>query len=311
MSERKHIAIAIVGFRNPSDLTRCVEALGYSTHTDFTVYICENGGPVAYQAALEATPRFLPGGQAVVVLDAGENLGYAGGVNLCIEAAGEDYRAIWVLNPDTKPSPGALAALFERLSRGDVEAVGGVTIWSHDVVQGYGGLWRPWLGMGSSIGMFAKPDDPIDVAAVEARLDYLSGASMLVSHTFISRVGRMRDDYFLYAEEVEWFLRGRRKGMKLGFAPDARVIHYHGTTTGWTGPRFRDWPRMSIYLDARNRVRMTAQLMPLCLPTAIAGILAHSLWRYARRGAWRQVGYLCEGVFAGLRGESGRPSWVS
>lgn len=305
----EHIAIAVVGFRNPDDIKRCLAALSQSSHHDFTVYICENGGDAAYQALIAATPDQLSGGQAVVRLNAGDNLGYAGGVNRCIEAAGDAYRAVWVLNPDTEPSADALAALLRRLDRGDVEAVGGTIVWSNGLVQGYGGLWRSWLGIGASIGMFSPADAPVDAAAVEARQAYLLGACMLVSRAFIERVGRMREDYFLYGEEVEWCLRARRLGLKLGFAPDARIRHHHGTTTGWSGP-FRQWPRMAIYLDARNRVRMTASLTPERLPTAVAGILLHSLWRFARRGAWRQTGYVFEGVFAGLRGESGRPAWV-
>lgn len=306
-----HIAVAIVGYRNPGDVKQCLEALSQSSYTDFTVYVCENGGDEAFEALLEATPGSLPDGQAVIRLNAGDNLGYAGGVNLCIQAIAGDYRALWVLNPDTEPRPGALTALLARLDRGDVEAVGGVITWSEDVVQSYGGLWRPWLGFGASIGMFSKADAPVDAKSVERKLAFLSGASMLVSRGFIEQVGLMRADYFLYAEEVEWFLRARKKGMRLGFAPDALVLHHLGTTTGWNGKPFRQWPRMPIYLDARNRVRMTAQLMPWYLPTAIPGIVLHSLWRFARRGAWRQVGYVLEGLAAGLRGESGRPSWVA
>lgn len=310
LAETPHVAVAIVAFRNIDDITACLDALSRSTYVDFSVYICENGGSAAYEALLAATPDRLPGGQAVRRINAGDNLGYAGGVNRCIRAIEGDYRAVWVLNPDTEPEPGALAALLARLDRGDVEAVGGVVLLNPTYVQSYGGLWRSWLGFGASIGLGSNPDVPVDPEEVERKLAFLSGASMVVSRAFIERVGLMRDDYFLYAEEVEWCLRARSKGVKLGFAPDARVLHGLGTTTGWSGADFRTWPRMPIYLDARNRIRMTAQLMPGKLPTAVVGALLHSLWRYARRGAWKQVGYVVEGMVAGLRGEAGRPDWV-
>lgn len=309
MSAGEHVAVAVVAYRNPGDINRCLAALSQSTHRDFTVYICENGGDAAYAALLTTIADRLPNGQAVVRINAGDNLGYAGGVNRCVEAAGDNYRAVWVLNPDTEPSPDALTALLRRLDRGDVEAVGGVVVWSNGLVQGYGGLWRSWLGRGASIGMFSPADAPVDAAAVEARQSYLLGACMLVSHAFIARTGPMRADYFLYCEEVEWCLRARGLGLRLGFAPDARIRHHHGTTTGWSGS-FRQVPKMPIYLDARNRVRMTASLMPEKLPTAVAGILLHSLWRFTRRGALRQTVYVFQGVLAGIRGESGRPDWV-
>ena len=309
LSPSNHVAVVIVSFRNPDDITGCLAALSRSTHQDFAVYVCENGGDEAYEKLTAVLPATLPGGQLVTPLNPCENLGYAGGINHAIAATGDTYRAVWILNPDTTPRPDALAALLRRLDRGDVEAVGGVTVTIGGLVQGYGGRWLPWLALGGSIGLFADPNDPVDAAAVEAKQAYLIGASMLVSRKFIEHVGPMRADYFLYVEEVEWCLRARRRGLRLGFAPDAVIEHLQGTTTGWSGP-FNKRPKLSIYLDARNRVRLTRQMTPWFLPTAVPYILAHSLWRYARRGAWRQVGYVFQGVLAGLRNESGRPSWV-
>lgn len=302
--------MVVVAFRNSGDVVLCLHALSRSSHSDFTVYICENGGDEAYDQLSAAIPKRLPDGQPVVALNAGENLGYAGGINLCLEAAGIGFSAAWILNPDTEPEPGALAAMLRRLERGDVDGVGSMVISTDGRVQSYGGRWRSWLAVGGSIGLRARADDPVDPAAIEAQQAYLSGASMLVSRRFIEVNGPMRADYFLYVEEVEWCLRARRRGLRLGFAPDAVVRHHQGTTTGWAGP-FNERPKLSIYLDARNRVRLTQQMSPWFLPTAIAGILAHSLWRYGRRGAWRQVGYVFEGVLAGLRGECGRPAWAS
>ena len=302
------VAVVIVSFRNPQDVVCCLEALTRSTHQAFTVYVCENGGASAFEALTAVLPDRLSSGQIVRAFNAGENLGYAGGINLCISAA-DAFDAIWILNPDTIPDANALSAMVDRLAKGDVDAVGSVMMSSEGFVHSYGGRWVSWLAIGGAIGLFARPEEPVNASEIEASQAYLSGASMLVSRRFVEITGPMRADYFLYVEEVEWCLRARRKGLRLGFAPDAIVHHLQGTTTGWAGA-FNKRPKLSIYLDARNRVRMTAQLMPWYLPTAVAGILTHSLWRYARRGAWRQVGYVFEGVLAGLRNESGRPAWV-
>ncbi len=309
MSSSSHVAVIIVGFRNPADIRRCLESLERSTHTEFAVYICENGGDEAFKTLRAAIPERLSGGQPVLVLNPGENVGYAGGINECIAAAGHTYAAAWILNPDTEAYPAALAALLKRLDKGDVDAVGSMMVGEKGEVQSYGGRWRAWRAVGGSIGLFAHMSDPVDARAVESAQAYLIGASMLVSRKFIDVTGPMQADFFLYAEEVEWCLRAGRKGLKLGFAPEAVVIHHQGTTTGWVGP-FNKRPKLSIYLDARNRIRLTRQMTPWLLLTAVPYILIHSLWRYARRGAWRQVGYVFEGVWAGLRGESGRPAWV-
>ena len=60
-----HVAVAIVGFRNAGDIVHCLAALGASTHTDFEVVICENGGAAAYQALSPTMRTFLDGLSAV------------------------------------------------------------------------------------------------------------------------------------------------------------------------------------------------------------------------------------------------------
>ena len=206
-----HVAICIVGFRNADDILGCLEALSSSTHADFEVVICENGGATAHGRLLERLPPALPGGQAVRALLAPSNLGYAGGVNVCIEAS-RQADAWWVLNPDTLPSPSALAALVARLEIGDCEAVGDTIYLPDGRVQSHGGRWRPWLARAVSIGHGTRHGRGVDPAAVEARQNYLNGASMLVGRRFVEAAGLMREDYFLYCEEVEWCLRARAKG---------------------------------------------------------------------------------------------------
>ena len=91
-----HVAICIVGFRNPHDIVECLAALDRSTYAGFEVVICENGGAEAFAALTRTVPGKLPGGQSVRVVDAHGNLGYAGGINLCMAAA-PAADAWWVL----------------------------------------------------------------------------------------------------------------------------------------------------------------------------------------------------------------------
>src|SRR3546814_13959768 len=113
--------------------------------------------------------------------------------------------------------------LSERLGKGDCQAVGGIQYYGDGRVQSDGGTWRPWFARAVSIGHGRKLSDPIDPDAIESSINYITGASMLVSRAFLQATGPMREDYFLYCEEVEWFMRARAKGMAFGFAPEARV----------------------------------------------------------------------------------------
>ena len=303
-----HVAIAIVGFRNPADIVCCLEGLAQSEHAAFEVIVCENGGDAAFEALAAAIPATLAGGQAVRTVNAGRNLGYAGGVNRCL-AETPDAEAWWILNPDTCPAPRTLAAMIARLEAGDCQAVGNTVHHPNGVVQSHGGVWRRWLARAVSIGHGSRLETPVNAAAIEGRQTYLNGASMLVSRRFVEVVGGMREEYFLYCEEVEWCLRARALGLTLGFAPDAPVLHEQGTATGNTTD-LRQRSRLSVYLNERNRLLLTRDCFPGVLPVAAAAALVLLSLRFARRGAWKQLGYALQGWWAGLRNERGVPAGV-
>jgi N-acetylglucosaminyl-diphospho-decaprenol L-rhamnosyltransferase len=304
-----HVSILIVGFRNPADIHRCLGALALSTHTDFDVVICENGGDEAYRALVSTLPGALPTGQCVRVINAGANLGYAGGVNRAMAAA-PDASAWWILNPDTEPEADALSAALKRLEAGDCQAVGSTVYLPNSTVQSHGGLWRPWLARAVSLGHGTDLTTPVDSTAIERSQSYLNGACMLVSREFLQTAGPMREDYFLYCEEVEWCLRAVARGARLGFAPESRVLHEGGATTG-SYTAVRDRPKTPVYLNERNRLLVTRDCFPRRLPVAALGALVVLALKYGRRGAWRQLGYALAGWKAGLARRRGIPAWLS
>jgi hypothetical protein len=301
-----HVAICIVGFRNRDDIQACLEALRTSVHRDFEVVICENGGEAACEA-LDVLLAGTPTDQKITLIRAPGNIGYAGGVNLCIDHAPE-AEAWWILNPDTLPDPQALARMCARLAGGESEAVGCTLLDASGHVSSRGGRWVRWLARAVSIdhgALAATPGTP----QIGPRPDNLSGASMLVSRAFVDRVGKMREDYFLYGEEVEWCLRAGARGVRLAVAADANVLHQQGTTTGSVS-RTSQRPRMPIYLDERNKLLITRDCFPGLLPIAAVGALLMLLLRFGRRGAWAQLGYALDGWWHGVIGQRGKPAWI-
>jgi GT2 family glycosyltransferase len=303
-----HVAVVIVGFRNTGDLERCVGALNACEYSDFEVVVVENGGHEAYERDCLALPMVLKGTQPVHLVEAPDNLGFAGGVNYGIRRTAE-ADAWWVLNPDAVPAPDALGELVKRLKQGDCDAAGGVLHFADGTIQSVGGVWQGWIARAVSIGSGEALETRFDAAEIERRLDYLVGASMLVHRRFCEKVGLMREDYFLYAEEIEWFLRGAAAGSRLGFAPKARVLHHQGTTTGWSDG-LNKRAKMPVYLDERNRLLLTRDRFPARTPVVAIGSLLFMLARFARKRAWKQIGFGLQGWLAGITGERGVPGWM-
>ncbi len=302
-----HVAVAIVGYNNSADIRNCISALAESTYPDFEVIVCENGSDHSYKALQDALPASLSGGQRITLIKSPANKGYASGINQCI-AASRSADAWWVLNPDTEPMPDALAALVRRLEQGDVHAVGGALFLPDGRVQSYGGRWRSWLARAVSIGSGSASETVPDSAAIERELSYLSGASMLVHCEFIQRAGLMSEEFFLYCEEVDWCLRAAQKGLRLGFAAEAKVLHKQGTSTGQS-TTIKDRSKLAVYLDERNKLLVTKIHFPARFPIASVAAFLLIAARYLRKGALRQFSYGVSGWCAGLLGRRGIPKF--
>jgi N-acetylglucosaminyl-diphospho-decaprenol L-rhamnosyltransferase len=197
--------------------------------------------------------------------------------------------------------------MVRRLALGDCDAVGSALLWPDGRAQSFGGVWRTWFAR--AVGIGSDGELRADHKDIEGRLSYLSGASMMVGRRFLHCAGLMREDYFLYCEEVEWCLRATKRQMRLGSAPGAFVTHYHGTTTGNDEDPCRR-SRLSVYLLERNGILLTRDLFPHWLPVALATSLVILCLKYGRSGAWRQLGHGFAGWVAGLLNQRGPPKWL-
>ena len=100
---------------------------------------------------------------------------------------------------------------------------------------GFGALAHRYPGLFSDFMLHQQPlpDQSIEVEAI-------SGACMLVHHEALEEVGPLDEGYFMHCEDLDWCMRFRRKGWKILFVPDAKVMHYKGTCSKGR-PIFVEW----------------------------------------------------------------------
>ena len=315
------------------NLIGCLKSLTHSAHRNFRVIICENGGPTAFVRTVSAfvregynecaaaddpgnvrwphvhrTFRFAPDLEATV-LCAPANLGYAGGVNACIGAAGDTWNAIWVLNPDTFPDPLALSALIRHQQEGNYGIVGSRLVFvSNGLVQTRGGIeWIRWLSRGRNIGFMEHQNADVSVAQVEQRIGFVSGASMYVTRAYIGAVGIMDNDFFCVCEDIDWCLR--RGKFKLGYAHGSVVRHVHGSTTGSSVNKGKR-SRFDIYLTERNRVLLARKRYGPWWVLLAAMTLLQMVEYIVHARSFAQLRIALEGWFAGVKGCVGPPYFL-
>jgi N-acetylglucosaminyl-diphospho-decaprenol L-rhamnosyltransferase len=304
------VHILIVSYKSFPYIFDCVQSIGNLEYKYFDITICENGGVDAYNFINSTLPAVLPRGQQVKTYLSTKNRGFAGGINFLLDSVSKSD-AYWILNPDTIVFPETLRLLIDRLSEGDSQAIGHDIIWPDGrLASRGGGIWGQFTASPISLDYGKERTIELSREPVEAKINYLIGASMLVSGIFLEKVGRMREDYFLYCEEVEWCLRAGKAAQKLGYEPRAIVVHRHGTSTGGGG-HLAGRSRASVYLSERAKMLLTRDAYPALLPVAAIAALAQCIFRYSRAHAWRQLVYGLSGWLAGTRGERGPPEWLS
>lgn len=92
------------------------------------------------------------------------------------------------------------------------------------------------------------------------------GGSVLFRPRYLADVGLFDDRFFLYYEDTDLSWRGRSRGWRYRYVPDARVRHIHAASTGEGSPVFQH------YVE-RNRLLMLVKNAP-------ARMAAGAVWRY-------------------------------
>ncbi len=246
--------------------------------------------PVQKPIPLAEVTAEAPGDDSanLVLLHAGVNGGYAGGVNLGLDYLQRrpDIRNFWILNPDSMVPPQSLPVLKARLEEGPAFGLMGGRInylEDSDTVQIDGGTVNFKTGVTSNINL-GKPaaTSPYPNAR---DLDFIMGASIIASREFVETVGPMPEDYFLYYEEVDWAMR--RGSLTLDYCPGFLIYHRAGTSIGSpTLARFAS--PFSLYFMHRNRMRFLRRFRPLGLITGYAYSLA-KIGQILLRGAWPEA----------------------
>jgi GT2 family glycosyltransferase len=212
--------------------------------------------PLTLHAAVPDRDAAAAGpGHTITLIETGVNAGFAAGVNrgLAALAALPWLDRFWVLNPDSAVPPGTARAFATHPAPpGGFALMGGrVTYLDRpDVIQIDGGTLNRRTGVTGNLNLFGS--HAATPAPDPARIDFITGASMVASRRFYETAGPMTEDYFLYYEEVDWALR--RGDMPLLYCPDALVYHVGGTAIG--SPVIgRPASPFSLYFKHRGRMR--------------------------------------------------------
>lgn len=288
------VYIILVNWNGWEDTIECLRSLEELDYADYSVIVVDNGST---DRSVEEIERRFP---YITLLKNDENRGFAGGNNTGIEYALDreaDY--VWLLNNDTVVDRKALSHLVERMEEdADIGICGSWLIYYHQrgATQAWGGgRFNKWIGTIQSFGQNKPVDSMPNRQAIEKKLDYVVGASILVSRKFINTVGLLNEEYFLYYEEIDWAMRAKEQ-FKLGFAPRSRVYHKEGASTGGRQSQQTNRSKQSDYYQLKNRLKFTYKFFPLYLPCVYASVF-YALINRIKRAQWDRIPMILKLMF--------------
>ena len=242
-AESLTVAAVVVDYRADDALATCVDSLLAEGLGE--IVVVDNEGRGGARRAL--------GPRDVRVVEPGINLGYGRGVNRGVaEASPSDL--LVVSNPDVVVHPGALGPMVQRFSREDDLGILGPTILTPTGETYPSVRVFPSALLAAAHAAFAPlwPGNPFTrryrSPGRGGRVDWVSGAFMMVRRDLFERLGGFDEGYFMFAEDMDLCWRARELGARSDVCPEAVITHLEGVSR-------RHRPRAMLLAHHRGAMR--------------------------------------------------------
>jgi len=233
------VAIIVLNWNGIDDTSECLESLKKITYPNYEVVVVDNGSDGEDVRILKE--KF---GDYIHIIENDKNYGFAEGNNIGIRYALSAFEPAYflLLNNDTIVAPDLLSELIKIAESDDRIGIIGPKIYyqnfkgRNNVIWFAGGKIRWWRRcVYQHVG---KDDDDRPEYQNTSEVDLVSGAAMMLKRRTINELSLLNPQYFLGAEDVEYCIRARKRGLKVVYVPSAKVWHKVGKSKERRAPGF-------------------------------------------------------------------------
>lgn len=237
-------------------LAECLRSLANQTFEPFEVIVVDNSGA-----------RRVKANAPVRVIANDGNVGFGAAINQGFRASQARYIATlnddavadaqWlrklVAAAETRPRAGMFASEVRLAGTGKLDSAGML------------------IAADGSSKQRGHGEDPSRLAAEQDAL-FPSGSAALYRREMLDEVGLFDESFFLYCEDTDLGLRGRRAGWECAYVPGAIVEHRYSHSAGRASP-------VKAYYVERNRLYCAMKNLPLPMLAAAPFVaMARYFW---------------------------------
>jgi GT2 family glycosyltransferase len=266
--KQKKLAIVIINW-NSFDLTSdTLVSLSSTSYKNYDIIVVDNFSTDNSAAQLE---KDFP---SIILLRSDENKGFTGGNNLGFDyAINEGYEYVMMLNNDVAVEPDFLEPLVVKLDMD--EKIGGVQpliYFYHDreLIWNAGSRYNAIFGIPYILGYYRKDKGQLQ-RKKQKSIDWITGCAFMIRTEVLKKVGVLKQDFFIYYEDVDLSFRIKEAGYALAYEASSVVYHKTGMShkskeklkEGYLNPKVH-------YLNARNRLFVLKEYtQKIAIPTVI------------------------------------------
>jgi len=229
------VSIIIVNWNAKEYLKECINSLLAQTYQNYEIILVDNAST---DNSIELVEKEF---STVKIIKNTKNIGFAEGNNVGIKNSKGDIIALF--NPDAVADKEWLSILVSKLQSSEkIGAVAGKIFYLGNE-YGKNAVFCTWPKLNPYTAM------PVNFHNNEptSKVDYLSGAAMIVKKEVIETVGLLDPGFFMYFEETDWCARMIRAGYDLVYVPEAKAWHV-------VSPSISNQDKKT-YLMERSRIR--------------------------------------------------------
>jgi GT2 family glycosyltransferase len=176
-------------------------------------------------------------GDCIITINNNANNGFSWGNNIGIRASRGEY--VCLLNPDTIVSPEAFLTLVDFMDKNPKAGIIGPKVLNKDgsfqlsakrsIPNPFDAISRALLL--SKIFPGSKRFSKYNLTYLDndtiQKVDASTGCCMLTRREMLDQIGLLDENFFIYCEDVDWFLRAKKGGWEVWYVPTAVIEHHH------------------------------------------------------------------------------------
>lgn len=220
------LSIIILSYNTKELIKACIESIGKQykkelENGEFEIIVVDNASTDAVESVISNLKKQISN---LTLVRNKENFGFSKGNNIGATYAKGEY--LFFLNSDTSlKDKGLLGMMMFLDTNREIGILGARLTHTDGTPQASAGvfynLFQVFLMLIGGERMGLLRNSPKEVAKV----DWVSGAAMMVKKQVFEKLGGFDEAFFMYVEDMELCFRAKKQGVLTYFYPNATVVH--------------------------------------------------------------------------------------